>query len=223
MDTHVTVAGNLTDHPELRFTPTGDQVCTRLAQRWRFPEQLFNSAAQEPEESSEVAGLRDVLLRYDATSVRYRGASQLGDLERLHRSIDGAWSAFQGSHYAQLSSMLPGLITSCQAVAGECHGEQQQPTLRLLSQVYQLTAFDLTKHGEGQLALLAADRGMLAAQQAADPLAAAGGRPGPRCRAPERGAGPQGQGALYQPRHTPSRAARRCFPYAPVGVRVAAA
>jgi hypothetical protein len=46
--------------------------------------------------------------------------------------------------------------------------------LRLLSQVYQLTAFDLTKHGEGQLALLAADRGMLAAQQAADPLAAAG-------------------------------------------------
>jgi single-strand DNA-binding protein len=27
MDTHVTIAGNLTDHPELRFTPTGDQVC----------------------------------------------------------------------------------------------------------------------------------------------------------------------------------------------------
>jgi transcriptional regulator with XRE-family HTH domain len=149
-------------------------VAAALGTAVALPEQLFNSAAQEPEESSEVAGLRDVLLRYDATSVRYRGASQLGDLERLHRSIDGAWSAFQGSHYAQLSSMLPGLITSCQAAAGECHGEQQQPALRLLSQVYQLTAFDLTKHGEGQLALLAADRGMLAAQQAADPLAAAG-------------------------------------------------
>ena len=28
MDTHVTIAGNLTDNPELRFTPTGDQVAT---------------------------------------------------------------------------------------------------------------------------------------------------------------------------------------------------
>ena len=81
-------------------------VVAALGAAVALPEQLFNSAAQEPAESSEVAGLRDVLLRYDATSVRDRGASQLGDLERLHRSIDGAWSAFQGSHYAQLSSML---------------------------------------------------------------------------------------------------------------------
>jgi transcriptional regulator with XRE-family HTH domain len=149
-------------------------VAAALGAAVALPEQLFNSAAQEPAESSEVAGLRDVLLRYETTSPRYRAASQLGDLERLHRDIDAAWGAFQGSHYAQLSSMLPGLIASCQAAAGECDGEQQQPALRLLSQAYQLTAFDLTKHGEGQLALLAADRGMLAAQQAADALAAAG-------------------------------------------------
>ena len=39
MDTHVTVAGNLTDHPELRFTPTGDQVCNlRVAVTARAPD-----------------------------------------------------------------------------------------------------------------------------------------------------------------------------------------
>ena len=39
MDTHVTVAGNLTDHPELRFTATGDQVCRlRVAVTARAPD-----------------------------------------------------------------------------------------------------------------------------------------------------------------------------------------
>jgi hypothetical protein len=86
-----------------------------------------------------------------------------------------------GASVLQLLAMTKNLLDAdgvglmlVDAAAGECDGEQQQPALRLLSEVYQLTAFDLTKHGEGQLALLAADRGMLAAQQAADPLAAAG-------------------------------------------------
>ena len=39
MDSHVTIAGNLTDHPELRFTPTGDQVCNlRMAVTARAPD-----------------------------------------------------------------------------------------------------------------------------------------------------------------------------------------
>jgi single-strand DNA-binding protein len=39
MDTHVTIAGNLTDHPELRFTPAGDQVCSlRVAVTTRAPD-----------------------------------------------------------------------------------------------------------------------------------------------------------------------------------------
>jgi single-strand DNA-binding protein len=39
MDTHVTIAGNLTDDPELRFTPQGDQVCSlRVAVTTRAPD-----------------------------------------------------------------------------------------------------------------------------------------------------------------------------------------
>ncbi len=39
MDTHVTIAGNLTDDPELRFTPAGDQVCSlRVAITTRVPD-----------------------------------------------------------------------------------------------------------------------------------------------------------------------------------------
>jgi single-strand DNA-binding protein len=39
MDTHVTVAGNLTDDPELRFTPAGDQVASlRVAVTTRAPD-----------------------------------------------------------------------------------------------------------------------------------------------------------------------------------------
>jgi single-strand DNA-binding protein len=39
MDSHVTIAGNLTDHPELRFTPSGDQVCNlRVAVTARAPD-----------------------------------------------------------------------------------------------------------------------------------------------------------------------------------------
>jgi single-strand DNA-binding protein len=39
MDTHVTIAGNLTDDPELRFTPAGDQVASlRVAVTTRAPD-----------------------------------------------------------------------------------------------------------------------------------------------------------------------------------------
>jgi single-strand DNA-binding protein len=39
VDTHVTIAGNLTDDPELRFTPQGDQVATlRMAVTTRAPD-----------------------------------------------------------------------------------------------------------------------------------------------------------------------------------------
>jgi len=39
MDTHVTIAGNLTDDPELRFTPQGDQVASlRMAVNTRAPD-----------------------------------------------------------------------------------------------------------------------------------------------------------------------------------------
>jgi single-strand DNA-binding protein len=39
MDTHVTIAGNLTDDPELRFTPAGDQVASlRVAVTARAPD-----------------------------------------------------------------------------------------------------------------------------------------------------------------------------------------
>jgi single-strand DNA-binding protein len=39
MDTHVTIAGNLTDDPELRLTPTGDQVASlRVAVTTRAPD-----------------------------------------------------------------------------------------------------------------------------------------------------------------------------------------
>jgi single-strand DNA-binding protein len=39
MDSHVTIAGNLTDDPELRFTPTGDLVCgLRVAVTTRAPD-----------------------------------------------------------------------------------------------------------------------------------------------------------------------------------------
>jgi single-strand DNA-binding protein len=39
MDTHVTSAGNLTDDPELRFTPAGDQVASlRVAVTTRAPD-----------------------------------------------------------------------------------------------------------------------------------------------------------------------------------------
>ena len=39
MDTHVTIAGNLTDNPELRFTPAGDQVASlRVAVTTRAPD-----------------------------------------------------------------------------------------------------------------------------------------------------------------------------------------
>jgi hypothetical protein len=136
-----------------------------------LPDAVLGPAQREAAESLEITRLRDVLLSYGPSSGPDVGVV---DFLALRRSVATAWAAFQACRYWDLNGMLPGLIAACQAgLHGAEAGRGDERATDLLSQVYQLAVFDLTKRGEGQLALLAADRGMLAAEQAGEELGVA--------------------------------------------------
>jgi hypothetical protein len=94
------------------------------------------------------------------------------DLDRLERSIAHAWLSFQNAAYASLGRSLPRLLREGQAaVNGDCKGGDEARRARgLLSLAYQVTASALWKLKETDLAWLAAERGLTAAEQTGDTL-----------------------------------------------------
>jgi hypothetical protein len=150
------------------------EVAFALGAAALLPDQLLSAPDGQVPDLPEVAALGGALLRYDASPTQRAGELESCGLNTLGTDLDRAWNAFQDSRYTTLNGMLPGLLAMCQAAVRDHVGDQRLHALALLSQAYQLAAFDLTKRGEGQFALLAADRGMLAAEQAEDPLAMAG-------------------------------------------------
>jgi hypothetical protein len=90
----------------------------------------------------------------------YAGADDAPDLASLRARVDGAWSIWQGSphRYTEASEVLPDLITDVQAAQrGLAHGSSDE---RREAQRIRCT----------DLSLLVADRGVLAAEAADDPV-----------------------------------------------------
>jgi hypothetical protein len=80
------------------------------------------------------------------------------------------WSAYQGSRFGYVTARLPGLLGRAQAAAETYDGDDLLRSRRLLGLSYQLTAVQLTKLGEAELAWIAADRGLNAARATGDPV-----------------------------------------------------
>jgi DNA-binding transcriptional regulator YiaG/tetratricopeptide (TPR) repeat protein len=119
----------------------------------------------------EIAGIRDALMRYDIISGAHSPDDVAPpDLLALRRAVDGAWDAFQRSRYSLLGAKLPGLLASTRRATWEFDGDQRLHASELLAETYQLMALLLLKFGDFNLAWVAADRGVLAAEGAENHL-----------------------------------------------------
>ncbi|MFG1885915.1 helix-turn-helix domain-containing protein [Micromonospora sp. NPDC049102] len=101
-----------------------------------------------------VDDIRAALARYDTPPTPPH-------LHELRRQVGHAWLTYQHAHYPQLVRTVPNLLDAAQGAGSP----------ELMVQAYRITALLLVKLGEADLAWLAADRAMGAAQD--DPVLAA--------------------------------------------------
>lgn len=98
------------------------------------------------------------------------------DAEDLRRRVRDAWRTWHASPAPReaLAGVLPELIRECQRAVRVLDGRDRRAAYAALSEVYALCEQVLAWVSDAPLVWLVADRGMLAAQQADDPLVLAG-------------------------------------------------
>ncbi|WCN83496.1 helix-turn-helix domain-containing protein [Micromonospora sp. LH3U1] len=111
-----------------------------------------------------VDGIRTALARY-----HLRGSTRPPRVEELRARLDHAEQSYRHARYPALLAALPGLLDA----AREAQAAGPGRTDALLVSVYGLIALVLVKVGQGELAWLAADRGMAVALATGDPQLAA--------------------------------------------------
>jgi hypothetical protein len=119
-----------------------------------------------------VTALRSALMDYRAVTPFGRRAdtTELPSVVTLHREVGQLWSAYQDARFGYVAGALPQTLSQLQDAADGFDGEDQDRARRLLGPAYQLTATQLTKLGEADLAWIAADRGLAAVRPTGDPL-----------------------------------------------------
>ena len=106
--------------------------------------------------------LRTTLADYSHLAGR-ASAEEAIDLDVLKAQIGDVWSAYQDSRYARATRLLPPVIEAARNAVNGYTDEDEATAQGLLTMAYQGAAMVLTKVGESDLAWLAADRGLSAA------------------------------------------------------------
>ena len=106
----------------------------------------------------------------------YAGTADEPDLENLRGRVNAAWSTWQGSphRYTEVSEVLPDLIIDVQAaqrgLARSSSADEQREAQRVSADLFFLLRTFTKRIGRTDLSLLVADRGVLAADAADDPV-----------------------------------------------------
>ncbi|MET9404636.1 helix-turn-helix transcriptional regulator [Streptomyces sp. NPDC002935] len=90
-------------------------------------------------------------------------------LEELRRNVTEVLDAYQASRYGFATRRLPLLLADALIAAQAYEGRDREQANELLALTYQSAAMVLGKVGEVDLAWIAADRGLAAAQQSGNP------------------------------------------------------
>jgi transcriptional regulator with XRE-family HTH domain len=151
------------------------RTATALSAAVMLPDWLGQLAPRQAGEPPELAAVRDALMRYDSLAVGSAEAGEPVPLPVLRQRINRAWAAFQTSRYSILGPQVPQLLAASQLAARELDGDAKLRASGLLAESYQLAAILMLKLGESNAAWVAADRGILAAERAEDPLVVASG------------------------------------------------
>ncbi|MGH3867222.1 MAG: helix-turn-helix domain-containing protein [Pseudonocardiaceae bacterium] len=121
---------------------------------------------------SPVPALRDALMDYRQITplLGHAPTGPPPELDTLARDVGQVWDAYQDSRYGYVTSRLSSLLAQAQS-AGRTHtGEGRGRAKSLLAMTHQAAAMILTKLGEVDLAWIAADRGLVAAQDSGNPV-----------------------------------------------------
>jgi transcriptional regulator with XRE-family HTH domain len=97
------------------------------------------------------------------------------DMEELRARAGQAWELTHRSSYVELASLLPDLIMDSERATRRLTGEDRTAAFSLLAQVYQATAAAMAKLRQVDVAWVAGDRSIEAAERAGEPLLAAAG------------------------------------------------
>ncbi|WP_424536806.1 helix-turn-helix domain-containing protein [Sphaerisporangium viridialbum] len=153
-------------------------VLEKLAEALDVP--LSELAAEAPvvaaaaEEIPGTAGLRLVLS--GAHSLRAMlHAAPVPPTEQIRTRVDHAWELTHASRYLELTDLLQGLVPALESAVRSAEEERRAELFTLLAVTYQACSAALAKLAEPEAAWIAADRAIVAAERAGDPLLMAAG------------------------------------------------
>jgi transcriptional regulator with XRE-family HTH domain len=136
--------------------------------------QPFSLAPNGGVENDAVRAIRRALTRYDAIpAILYPARDKRApapDVASLQRQVQQAWRLRQAARYSELGAVLPRLMADTERATRELEGSDRLAAFVVLAETDHLMAMVLKKFGENELAWIAADRGVLAAERAEAPL-----------------------------------------------------
>ncbi|MDQ3762872.1 MAG: helix-turn-helix domain-containing protein [Actinomycetota bacterium] len=123
-----------------------------------------------------IPTLQHVMTTYPVGPVPDAEADRLPSVGQLQCRLADAHMLWGASRYprTEVGALLPSLLTETQQAVRVLVGAERHTAAAVLAGTYQLTQKVLAYQPVPELVLLAADRGMTAAQEADDPLAIAG-------------------------------------------------
>jgi transcriptional regulator with XRE-family HTH domain len=115
-----------------------------------------------------VTLLREALMNYSAL-VPSLSSTAPAELPELRDGVQAVWDAYQASRFGYVTVRLPRLLAGARIAARESTGDQRREALRVVALSYHAAAATLSKVGEADLAWIASDRGLSAAEECEDP------------------------------------------------------
>lgn len=123
--------------------------------------------------TSTVPALRAALMDYRQLAPMLRTGAPGGEpplLDQLEQHVGDVFDAYQASRYGYVTARSPLLLADALLAAQSYDGDSGLRAQALLALTYQAVASILTKLGESDLAWIAADRGLAAAQLSGQPV-----------------------------------------------------
>nr|BFE32534.1 helix-turn-helix transcriptional regulator [Actinomadura rugatobispora] len=153
--------------------PMIQKVAEALQVDWRIlvDESEAEEATRLPD-AAEIQAIKTALARYEMQS-QPSGLDGAPDLGSLAQHVEYVQEAFLASDFAVVGTALPKLIRDCQHAVRLHRGADRCEAASLLVMVYKVTSSTLHKFGSHELAWLAADRAVLTADIAGDPVSLA--------------------------------------------------
>ena len=116
-----------------------------------------------------VSLVRESLLAYSTLTPTLATETPARSMAELRQDVEALWDAYQASRFGYVAVQIPRTLAAARgAIRDAASAEERREASRMLALGYHATAATLTKIGEADLAWIAADRGLAAAEDSQD-------------------------------------------------------